>query len=550
MTRVRSPILVVGAGTTGLTMACELARHGAPVRIVDKLRGIVPYARATGIHSRTLEIFQQLGIVDEVVAAGQKILGMNLYVNGKHLQHVRFAQVDSPFPFAIGLEQWRTEQFLEGLLTRLGVAVERETELVDFTDRMDGVQASLRRPDGSVEIVETPWLVACDGAHSRVRHLNRQRFPGEADPRQYVLGDVVVDPAIPRDEFAVHMTERVALMLFPLPDGRNLVIADVAQHYDGHAETPAPVEIQRLLDERTPGALRVHDARWLSYFRIHYRVARHYAHGRTLLAGDAVHVHSPVGGQGMNTGIQDAYNLAWKLARVAAGRASSSLLESYEKERRAVAEDVIATTRAATEQVEGFRDLSEAERERLVRHAQVPEPDRVPAAEHREQLDLDYRRSPICSQHRARSLAGTPVGEGPHAGAQARDAGPLGVGDRSVTLFELLAGPRHTLLLFVGAPRTAETFARLAALATQVADGQGDLIDVCLVDSEPARTPVPPGVTHVHDLEQALRRRYDGRPESLYLIRPDGYVGFRCEPAELGALRGYLDRLFLPGGPG
>ena len=106
------------------------------------------------------------------------------------------------------------------------------------------------------------------------------------------------------------------------------------------------------------------------------------------------------------------------------------------------------------------------------------------------------------------------------------------------------------MLLFVGAPRKAETFARLAALATQVADGQGDLIDVCLVDSEPARTPVPPGVPHVHDLEQALRRRYDGRPESLYLIRPDGYVGFRCEPAELGALRGYLDRLFLPGGPG
>jgi 2-polyprenyl-6-methoxyphenol hydroxylase-like FAD-dependent oxidoreductase len=551
VTNTQSPILVVGAGTTGLTMACELARHGAPLRIVDKLPGIAPYARATGIHSRTLEIFQQLGILDEVLARGQKILAMKLYANGKQLQHVRFTDVDSPYPFTVGLEQWRTEELLESALKRLGIEVERETELIDLSDRLDGVQARLRHADGSEESVATPWLVACDGAHSRVRHLNRQRFPGEADPRQYVIGDVVVGPPIAHDEFSIHMSERGALMMFPLPEGRNLVLGDVALHHDGHKETPALEELQALVDERTSGALRLGDLRlgdprWLSYFRIHYRVSRHYAHGRTLLAGDAVHVHSPVGGQGMNTGIQDAYNLAWKLALVVSGRAPHSLLESYEKERRAVAEDVVATTRAATERVEGFRDLSDAERERFVLHLQVPEPDRTAMAEHREELDLDYRRSPICSQHRARALAGTPESEGPHAGAQARDAGPLRVGDRETTLFEAMAGTRHTLLLFVGSPSQAEPRARLEALATQIDHAHGDRIDVCLVDTEDGTGHEPPGVTRIHDVQQALHRRYDAVGECLYLIRPDGYVGFRCEPVELAALRAYLDRFFVP----
>lgn len=547
--RDRTPILVVGAGPTGLTLACELARHGAPLRIVDKLPGIVPYARATGIHSRTLEIFHQLGIVDEVLAGGQKILGVNQYANRERFQHLRFAEVDSPYPFTIGLEQWRSEEILEGLLRRLGVEVERETELVDLSDRLDGVRATLRRADGSDEVVETAWLVGCDGAHSRVRHLNRQRFPGEADPHQYVLGDVVVEPPLTRDEVYMFLSREGALMMFPLPGGRKLVMADIPQLHDGGKETPPLEELQALADERAPEGVRLRDPRWLSYFRIHYRVGRHYAHGRTLLAGDAAHVHSPVGGQGMNTGIQDAHNLAWKLALVVRGRAPRSLLDSYEKERRAVAEDVVATTRAATEQVEGFRHLSEEERERLIRHARVPEPERLSVAEHREELDLDYRKSPICSQHRARTLAGSPAPGGPHAGAQARDAGPLRVGDRLVTLFELLRGPQHALLLFGGIPREAEVRARLDDLAAQVAQRYGDLIHVCLVDAADQPVGAPPGTTLVHDPKQALHRRYDARRECLYLIRPDGYVGFRGEPVEPSALRRHLDRVFTAPAP-
>jgi hypothetical protein len=196
-------------------------------------------------------------------------------------------------------------------------------------------------------------------------------------------------------------------------------------------------------------------------------VTRHYRHGRTLLAGDAAHVHSPVGGLGMNTGIQDAYNLGWKLALVARGRAPQSLLETYERERRAVAEDVVKVTRMMTEHLEVFRNLPPAERERLYSHAFVPEAQRLRSARQREQLDLDYRKSPICGEHRPPS-APPQFADGPHGGAPARDAGPLEVGGRTVTLFDLLRGPRHSLLLFASGASARRRGNRLTTLADSV----------------------------------------------------------------------------------
>src|SRR5438105_1751074 len=176
------PILVVGAGTTGLAMACELARHGAPVRIVDRLPAINPTCRAVGLHSRTLEVFHDLGIVDEILAQGNKVLGMSQYANGVRFLHSGGGELDTPYPFGVILEQCKTEAALEGLLTRLGVTVERDTELVALAEHDHSVTATLRHAAGREETVETPWLVGCDGAHSRVRHLNHLHFPGEADP--------------------------------------------------------------------------------------------------------------------------------------------------------------------------------------------------------------------------------------------------------------------------------------------------------------------------------------------------------------------------------
>jgi 2-polyprenyl-6-methoxyphenol hydroxylase-like FAD-dependent oxidoreductase len=533
MARSGSPTLVVGAGPTGLTMACELARHGAPVRIVDKLPGVLPWCRATGVHARTLEIFQDLGVVDAFLAEGQKVLGLSQYAGGVRFAHERFATVDSPYPFTVAIGQNRTEAILEGLL---GGRVERETELVAMREQVDGVDAVLRRADGREERVFAPWLVACDGAHSTVRHLNRQHFPGERDPHAYVFADVVLDAPIARDEAHVYLAERGVFVRFPLPEGRSLLGGTLPDDQRERTEPPTIEEIQRLVDERGPAGARVRDPRWLTCFHVHYRHARRYRHGRTLLAGDAVHVHSFMGGLGMNTGIQDAYNLAWKLALVAKGRAPLSLIDSYEKERWAVAEDVVALTRAMTDSLEGFAGLSASQRAQLCRHVVVPEAERLAMARQGEELDLDYRKSPICREHEGRRFEG-----GPHAGAQAVDVAELRVeGASSTTLFDLLRGPRHTLLLLPGVQREPAGAAHLAELAAALSADFGDVIDTYVVNGEES-----PGARVVQDPKRELHRRYGATSESLYLIRPDGYVGFRSRPADLAALREQLARVFV-----
>src|SRR5262245_10273951 len=539
----QSPVLVVGAGPTGLTMACELARHGVPVRIVDKRPQIDPHCRATAIHSRTLEIFHDLGIVDEVVTAGRPFLAFNEYANGRHIARHPTGGVDSPYPFTVQLEQCRTEEILEGLLSRLGVAVERHTELLALKEHSDRVSTTLRHGDGREEAVDTPWLVGCDGAHSTARHLTHQMFLGRADPHQYVLTDVNLEGDVAPDEGHGFLHDTGVLYLFPLPRNRTLVVASLAQHHDDPAEPPTLDMIRAIMAERAPTGLRITDPQWLSYFHIHYRLARHYRTGRRVfLAGDAAHVHSPVGGQGMNTGIQDAYNLAWKLALVARGLAPASLLDSYEVERRAVAKDVIKTTRMMTERYEAFGHLPAAERERLYVNVLVPETEARRAAQHMEELDVDYRKSPICAE----GGNGKRLAAGPHAGAEALDAGPLLREDQRLTLFDLLRGPRHTLLLFPGARSGNASWLRLARLADATQRAHAGLVAAHLVARPGAAVPsdLPAGTSVVVDAEGVLHRRYGAQAECVYVIRPDGYVAYRSAPAATRRLRDYLNRIF------
>lgn len=282
-----------------------------------------------------------------------------------------------------------------------------------------------------------------------------------------------------------------------------------------------------------PG-LRLSDPRWLTSFRIHYRLAPHYRHGRIFLAGDAAHVHSLLAGQGMNTGIQDAFNLAWKLALVLRGHAPEWWLDTYESERRRVGEEVVAMTRAATEQVELFATLSPAERERLVAHMVVPEPQRLAAARHLQEVDLDYRASPLSFE---------PPGEfdaGPHAGAQAPDAAPIVVDGEERSALRLLGGANHHLLLFEGdAPdRRASAFEATCRTALERC---GPWVDVCVVASDERSTRRPAGITVIGDPRGALRARYGADSPCLYLIRPDGYVATRSRRWE--GLSHYLDRV-------
>ncbi len=541
-----SPILIVGAGTTGLAMACELARHGAPVRIIDKQSGINPHCRACALHSRTLEIFHDLGIVDEILAQGHKILGTSQYANGERFMHSSGEEVDSPFPYVVNLEQCKTESALERLLRTYDIQVQRETELVAISGRSDAVSATIRRGDSPEEVIETPWLIGCDGAHSRVRHLNHIHFPGKEDLHQYCLADVLIEGELARDEIHSFMGDRGLLFFFPLPNGRCLVAADLPTQHDSVKEQPSLQDVQAIVSERGPAGIRINDPRWLAYFRVNYRAARHYRHERIFLAGDAVHIHSPMGGLGMNTGIQDAYNLGWKLALVHRGRAPASILDSYEKERRPVAEDVLATTKMLTDRFETFTQLSPEQRQQLYINMVVPPELAKRMARHLEQLDLNYTKSPICHQHEGSHFGKTRFTAGPRPGEEAPDAKPLLHDNHPTTLFELLRGPKHTLLLFPGAAHEAKSWHRLAELAQSVESGLDDLINIYFVAIEAGSDASNPKFQRrlILDPERSFHYRYGAETECMYLIRPDGYVGYRSEPATASAFHDYLRRIF------
>ncbi len=540
------PILIVGAGTTGLAMACELGRHGAPVRVIDKQSGINPHCRACSVHARTLEIFHDFGIVEEILAQGHKVLGMSQYANGERFMHSSGGEIDSPYPFSINLEQCKTESALERLLRTYDIEVERETELVAISGRPDAVSATIRRGTISEEVVETPWLVGCDGAHSRVRHLNHIHFPGKEDLHQYCLADVLIEGALAHDEIHSFMSDRGLLFFFPLPNARWLVAADLPTQHDAVKEQPSLEDVRAIASERGPAGIRISDPRWLAYFRINYRAARHYRHERIFLAGDAVHIHSPMGGQGMNTGIQDAYNLAWKLALVHRGRAPADLLDSYEKERRPVAEDVLTTTKMLTDRFEAFSRLSPEQRQQMYLNMVVPPEVAQRMARHLEQLDLNYTKSLICHEHEGSHFGKTRFTGGPRPGEEAPDAKPLLYDSRSTTLFELLRGPKHTLLLFPGGAHEAKSWHRLAELAESVESRLDDLINIYFAAIEAGSVPSNPKFDGrlILDPERSLHYRYGAETECLYLVRPDGYVGYRSEPATASAFHDYLGRIF------
>ena len=529
-----APVLVVGGRTTGLMMSSELARRGVPVRIIDKSAGIDPHVRANLLHSRTLEIFIGLGIDEQATKGSYAEKGVCLYANGILRGAQRHEPIDSPYPFGMSQSQAHTESVLEKHLNAHGVNVERGVELTAITQNEHGVRASVRHQDGKEEIIETPWLIGCDGAHSTTRNLTGCAFPGDRDPYPYVLADVNVQGELEDNDGYLFLHDEGDLFIFStLPERRRLVCANMSPDYDP-TESPTLDFIQSIVNRRGLPGLTLSDPRWLTNFCINYRLAPHYRHGRIFLAGDAAHVHSLVAGQGMNTGIQDAFNLAWKLALVTQGVVPESWLDTYESERRKVGEEVVSMTKTATEETELFVELSGIERERLIAHMFIPESERLKAARHLQEVDLDYRKSPLSWEGEGM------FNQGPHPGAQAPDALPIMVNGKEISLYRLIGGLNHRLLLFNG--RQGQSSKDEIETACRGAERHKHWIDACIVTTdEKPDFPSLPGVTRIQDPTGTMHERFGADKPSLYLLRPDGYVAYRSR--RLDSLNSYLDRV-------
>jgi 2-polyprenyl-6-methoxyphenol hydroxylase-like FAD-dependent oxidoreductase len=498
-------VLIVGAGPTGLVLALALARAGIGVRIIDKTAEAGTTSRALAVQARTLEQYDQLGLAEAVVANGLRMAGANFWVAGKKLARARFGDMGkaiSPFPYAVIYPQDEHERFLIGKLREVRIEVERRTELLRFTASAEGVEAVLRLPDGREESIRAAYLAGCDGAHSKTREVLKLNFPGGTYQHMFYVADVEAAGPMMDHELHVAIDKADFLAVFPLKgEGRARLIGVVKSEAVARRGELAWSDVSQGVFER----LRISVARvnWFSTYQVHHRVAEHFRAGRVFLLGDAAHIHSPVGGQGMNTGIGDALNLAWKLAAVLQGRAAPKLLDSYEPERQAFAYRLVATT----DRIFIFV-TREGRLARFVRLAIAPRVIPVAfsfAAMRRfmfrtvSQTSVNYRKSPL-----SRGKAGKVLG-----------------GDRLPWMKLEPAGQQSN-------------FAPLAACDWQVhvyGQASPDLERLCK-ERELA--------LHVFAWQPDMGAAGMAR-DALYLVRPDGYVALAEPGGKAAALQSYLD---------
>jgi 2-polyprenyl-6-methoxyphenol hydroxylase-like FAD-dependent oxidoreductase len=490
-------VLIVGAGPTGVTLACELARSGVSFRLIEAAPGPQPGSRGKGIQPRTLEIFGDLGIVDRVIANGWMAMPIRstapdgqVTLGGAAPEALK-DRPDIPYTASLITPEWRTEEALRLRLAELGGTVEFGTALGSFEQSDEGVSAVVVR-GGETETVTARWLVGCDGGHSTVRGQAGIIFVGETrEEVRMIVADVEVD-GLDRDAWHMWQHEDGLFSLCPLPSTN--VFQYQAILAPGQDPELSLANMQAILERRTGRTdIRLHKPEWSSFWRANIRLVDRYREGRVFLAGDAAHIHSPAGGQGMNTGIQDANNLGWKLAAVAKG-ASPVLLDSYEAERRPVAAGVLALSNARLAQALEEKGISTRRDASTI------------------QLDVNYRGSALARDDRDETA---PL----RAGDRAPDATKLMTVEGERRLFDLTRGGRFTLLSFGATPAVE---ASPSGLRTLHVVGQ------------------PDGPDDIADTEGYLASAYGAAERTLVLIRPDGYVGLISDAGDVSAVSDYL----------
>jgi len=355
--------LIVGSGPTGMAMAIELKRAGLDVRIIDKANHPAEHSQALVVQARTLEQFQRYGIAEKTVGRGRKLTKARFWSDGKEILSFSFDKIASRYPYLLFLAQSETEAILKEKMEALGAQTERGVELMAMTQREGGVEATVRNADGREEQVAARWLLGCDGAHSKVRELTGIPFEGGGVGLSFYLGDLELEgPDVPSDLISLHLHSGDVVFMGRLTDKwTRLIVASHARQGEDARRDISMEDFQKAVDDAKV-RVKIRSAQWMTPFHVNDLQAKHYRKGNAFLAGDASHIHSPVGGQGMNTGIQDAANLAWKLAAVARG-ANEKLLDSYEEERGAVGKALLRFTErglkfatATNPMVEGLRD--------------------------------------------------------------------------------------------------------------------------------------------------------------------------------------------------
>ena len=383
-------VLIVGAGPVGLFLADECARRQLKFRIVEKRSAQSEHSKALAIFPRTLEIFDMAGLVSPFLDAANRVTSVDVMAHGRTLGHIPFAPADSPYPFIAMVPQDVTERLLVEHLAAQGGAVEYDTCFVNAVQQDDHIRVTLDR-DGEREEFSATFVIGCDGAHSPVRHLLNLTFEGAEYHDLFLLADVETDE-LPADQLQLCPHELGPVAIFPMSATRRRIVAMIQQP---EGDAPSLDLVQRMLVQRAPRDIRAHALHWSSYFHIHHRHVSELRRGRIFVAGDAAHIHSPFGGQGMNTGLQDVWNLAWKLDLVLRGHGNERLLDSYSAERLPVIKQVVETTDRLTKAMATPSKFAQGLRDAVIPLVSRLGPFQHAFVERLSELGIAYRGSPI-----------------------------------------------------------------------------------------------------------------------------------------------------------
>jgi 2-polyprenyl-6-methoxyphenol hydroxylase-like FAD-dependent oxidoreductase len=509
-------VLVVGAGPTGLMLANQLVRRGVRPLIIDRHAGPSLQTRALGVQARTLEIYSQLGIVERALELGKRATGANMWALGRKAARVPVGDIGrdlSPYPFLLILGQDDNERLMGDALRNRGIAVNWNTELVGLVQETDHVRATLKQPDGTTREITAAWIGGCDGARSAVRELNGIAFQGAPYEHVFFVADTQATGDMVPDELNVYLWPEGFHLFFPMRGTDHWrLVGIVPKELRGKKDLVFDDVVPSVRKEAGSG-LAFQKCRWFSTYRIHHRRAERFRERRCFVMGDAAHIHSPVGAQGMNTGLQDAYNLAWKLAFVVLGHAGAALLDSYEPERIPVAQRLLSTTDRGFALIVSDNWLAGLFRTRILvkimAFAMTKERVRKVAFRTISQTGIHYRRGPL-----SETLTGIPE-TALHAGdrfpwlrLKFQPNGP------TEDLFGKLNDTRFNLIVFG------------QAAPPNGVPGLGDLLRIHAIPNDP-----------VNERELA---RAQIPPLSFYFLRPDGHVGLAGTRLDAAAISAYL----------
>jgi 2-polyprenyl-6-methoxyphenol hydroxylase-like FAD-dependent oxidoreductase len=524
-------ILIVGAGPVGLMLATELRRDGVDVLLIEQMAQRTFFCKALGVTARTLEIFEDLGLVNQAINAGVWLTGIRVFNDGKPAQAMEIPAAGFPYG-ALSLAQFETERLLEEALHRRGGEVVYGWSLTGLVEQTDGVMAQLQSLEGHRQEVRCRWLVGCDGAHSKVRHLLNLNFEGSKFPQTFILADLDVTWDLPRGpmyRFNQSPGKHPATSLVAVPvhgPPRRYRLSMIVPEPPGASaqgeaeETPPPDlgEITERMMPLLPAGTGLAALRWSSRYRVSHRIVPAYSKGRIFLAGDSAHIHPPVGGQGMNTGLQDAHNLAWKLTLAAREMAASGLLESYSAERHPVGLDVVENT---------SRALNDVIAQRI----------NLPGIKET-QLLIGYRNSEIVADQRSEIDPALPS-----AGDRAVDVDELRrpFVAHALRLRNLIGDGKHVLLGYIGSdPKELDLLADLLDLlkAATGNDAAGFAIT-----ATGQTLPVQERISVLTDAGGQFLSTYGATPGMVWLIRPDGHIGWCSQSPLPSSFRAFLRRI-------